>query len=380
MIVDTILWVFGIIFFIILILVSVGAHEAGHMMMARKLNLSVPRFFVGFGPTLWSRKSKAGNEYGIKAIPLGGFVEIHDPDLTDKKDPDRSLLTKVHPAKRISVFAAGPIVNIVIGFAILFLVFIATPIMNVGTSIKSIDTCTENVNCGAYSSNLLPGDNIVAINGNLIDNNEELISTELNKIPNGETGLFTVDRNGELLEYPVLINNHKMGIRLNTNEESRTAGMVANDIFTMTKTSLTGLLELPSKIPGVVKSIAGIEERAEDSPASIVAVADTYGKITASNDFTAKDKFIRIMFYAGVINLSLGFINLFIPMLPLDGGRIFIAIIDWLKMGWSKVFHKKYVPLHYKWVEAMTYATGLLLIGAMGALIVADFIAPIPIA
>ncbi|MES1171111.1 MAG: site-2 protease family protein, partial [Actinomycetota bacterium] len=65
----------GIVIFVIGLLVSIGLHELGHMVPAKKFGVRVSEYFVGFGPTLWSRKGKE-TEYGVKAIPLGGYVRL----------------------------------------------------------------------------------------------------------------------------------------------------------------------------------------------------------------------------------------------------------------------------------------------------------------
>ena len=73
------MWVIGVVLFALAILISVALHECGHMWVARATGMKVRRYFVGFGPTLWStrRPNKLGyTEYGVKAVPLGGFCDI----------------------------------------------------------------------------------------------------------------------------------------------------------------------------------------------------------------------------------------------------------------------------------------------------------------
>src|SRR6187549_3064798 len=65
----------GIVIFLLGLLISIGLHELGHMIPAKKFGVRVSEYFVGFGPTLWSRKGKE-TEYGFKAIPLGGYVKL----------------------------------------------------------------------------------------------------------------------------------------------------------------------------------------------------------------------------------------------------------------------------------------------------------------
>src|SRR5690349_24649261 len=73
--VSTVYYVLGVLIFVFAILVSIGLHELGHMIPAKKFGGKVTQYFIGFGPTVWSR-TRGETEYGIKAIPLGGYVKI----------------------------------------------------------------------------------------------------------------------------------------------------------------------------------------------------------------------------------------------------------------------------------------------------------------
>ena len=85
------MWVIGVVLFALAILVSVALHECGHMWVARATGMKVRRYFVGFGPTLWStrRPNKLGfTEYGVKAVPLGGFCDIAGMTSIDEIAPE----------------------------------------------------------------------------------------------------------------------------------------------------------------------------------------------------------------------------------------------------------------------------------------------------
>ena len=70
-----VLYTLGVVSFVVAILVSIGLHEFGHLIPAKKFGCKVPQWFIGFGPTVWS-KQIGETEYGVKAIPLGGYVKI----------------------------------------------------------------------------------------------------------------------------------------------------------------------------------------------------------------------------------------------------------------------------------------------------------------
>src|SRR5215468_755067 len=96
-------------------------HEAGHFVAAKATGMRVERFFLFFGPTLWSFK-RGETEYGIKAIPLGGYVKITGMNPEEEVPPEHQAKAyyKQKVWKRIVVVAAGPAVNIVLAFVILF--------------------------------------------------------------------------------------------------------------------------------------------------------------------------------------------------------------------------------------------------------------------
>ena len=108
------MFVLGIAAFALCILISVALHECGHMWAARATGMKVRRYFVGFGPTLWStrRPNKLGEtEYGIKAIPAGGFCDIAgmtvDRGAHTRRAPLRDVQAEDVEARRRAVRRAG---------------------------------------------------------------------------------------------------------------------------------------------------------------------------------------------------------------------------------------------------------------------------------
>lgn len=119
------MFVIGIVLFALAILVSVALHECGHMWVARATGMKVRRYFVGFGPTLWStmRPNKLGStEYGVKAIPLGGFCDIAGMTSVDTLRPadEPYAMYKQQTWKRVAVLFAGPAMNFIIGLVLVY--------------------------------------------------------------------------------------------------------------------------------------------------------------------------------------------------------------------------------------------------------------------
>ena len=123
--------VLGIVLFALAITASIALHEAGHMFTARAFGMRVRRFFVGFGPTLWSVK-RGGTEYGVAALPFGGFCDIAgmtamDP-VTEEEAPH--AMVKKSASQRIAVLSGGIVMNILIGVVIIFGVAVSSGIRN----------------------------------------------------------------------------------------------------------------------------------------------------------------------------------------------------------------------------------------------------------
>src|SRR5215475_713278 len=109
----------GIVLFALLILISVSLHEAGHMGTAKAFGMKVTRYFVGFGPTLFSFR-RGETEYGVKAIPVGGFVKITGMTPQDEDADDPRAMWRFPVWKRTIVMAAGSVVHFILAFLILW--------------------------------------------------------------------------------------------------------------------------------------------------------------------------------------------------------------------------------------------------------------------
>ena len=104
---------------------TVMLHEAGHMIVAKRSGMKVTEFFVGFGPRIWSFR-RGETEYGIKAIPAGGYVRIIGMNSIEEVDPEdepRTYRAASFP-KRLATILAGIGVNLLIAFVLIFLVLV----------------------------------------------------------------------------------------------------------------------------------------------------------------------------------------------------------------------------------------------------------------
>ena len=171
--------VFGIVLFALGIMVSIVLHEYGHMRVALWSGMRVRRFFVGFGPTLWSVR-RGGIEYGLKAIPLGGFCDIAGMTAYDQLSPEDEPRAMWRQAwwKRVAVLLAGPFMNVVLAIALFYTVALGWGLVN--RDVQPIptdrvaavvgDTCAGADRCGvgvgpAGEAGILPGDRITSVDG-----------------------------------------------------------------------------------------------------------------------------------------------------------------------------------------------------------------------
>src|SRR5262245_7839162 len=141
--------IIGIIVFALGILVSVCLHEAGHMGTAKAFGMKVTRYFVGFGPTLWSFR-RGETEYGVKAIPLGGFVKIvgMTPQDDDVEPGDEQRAMWRYPVwKRTIVMAAGSVTHFMLGIVILWGVFAFVPLPDVSKLDSSAPVVQDVLPC-----------------------------------------------------------------------------------------------------------------------------------------------------------------------------------------------------------------------------------------
>jgi regulator of sigma E protease len=325
-------WVYVFLGFCFLIIL----HEAGHFVAAKRTGMRVESFFLFFGPTLWSFK-RGETEYGIKCIPLGGYVKINGMNPEEEMPPgeEHRAYYRQKVWKRIVVAAAGPAVNIVLAFVILFAVF-GIGGLNDGKAKPVVGETTPNSGAAKV---LQDGDRIVAVDGHSyvgLSGKERIekfgedirshkcagkptegcaatTSAEVEVVRAGKPMTFqiTPHYNGEakrmLLGVGWEVNNHWVPI---------STGEAASK-------SLDTMGEVISKTGSVFSHIFEAEKRKEIS--SVVGISDV-GHEAVDNGW--RQAFLLL----ALVSLSLGLLNL-LPILPLDGGHIFWAIVEKLRGG-----------------------------------------------
>lgn len=366
------LWILGALIFIVALCISVVLHEAGHAVVAKAFKLNIREFFVGFGPRIFKFK-KGETEYGFRWIPLGGFVRIEDWRYPEKSY-ERLALTRVHPLKRVAIFAAGPIVNLILGSALVIGAIMMIPYDAPTTTISTVFVCQDgsekkapNTQCGAHNAGITPGSTVLEVDGISITEAEELRENLKNK---DKVQLLVKNAAGVEKIHDVELTNGKLGVQLMIGLEHRSIPEASTFLFDILKGSVESIQTIPETAPSVVTSIA-TGERDERSVGSMISAGKAYGNATVADD-DLEEKIVHYLLLTGMFNLGLGVVNI-LPLLPLDGGRIIIALVDWSRMRWAKFRKIEYNPVKQKTYVALSVVSGVVVLGFMVLLILSDF-------
>lgn len=331
-------WILAFIGFAVLIIL----HEAGHFTAAKAVGMRVERFFLFFPPKLWSFR-RGETEYGIGAIPLGGFVKITgmnpeeevSVDLPAAEDSPRVPASDYPRAyynqpvwKRIVVIGAGPFVNLVIAFVILF---------GLGFTLEEptrVDIAAIEKGSPA-DGQLRDGDRIVSINGvargggTAEEQSERLTGALADLSCAGESTdgcrsttsvPVVVERDGKQVTVQVRPFFDAEADRFRIGFSFQPGGFVDADrsIGYSTDFAVDRMWEVTSATLGIVGRLLDAEQRKE-----ISSVVGGYEVTRQSFEFDTR----QALYVLALISLSLAVINMF-PFLPLDGGHIFWSLVE----------------------------------------------------
>jgi membrane-associated protease RseP (regulator of RpoE activity) len=429
---SVLLTILGIVLFVAGVLISVALHEMGHMLPAKAFGMKVTQFFVGFGRTVWSVK-RGETEYGIKAIPAGGFVRIigmmppakgQDPTKVRKANtgPIQSMVENARTAeyetispedngrlfyqkvwwKKLIVMASGPLVNVLIAvvlFTGLFTIYgdsvAQTTISTVTDCVIPADQAKPDRKCQdgdkvspAKQAGFQVGDKIVAFNGTTITSWDQL--TPLIRANTDKPATIVVERNGQqlTLHTSTIVNQVLdkpgsdkyvsvgfLGVSPESKIERQSVGYALDKMGGYTVSTIQALGRFPEKLVGVAKSIVG-GERDQDSPMSVVGASRVAGEI-ASSDLNVGAKAATLILLLASLNLFLALFN-FIPLLPLDGGHMIGAIWEGVRRGLAKLFGRPdpgYVDVAKLLPIAYVAASVIVVMGVL--LVIADIVNPI---
>jgi membrane-associated protease RseP (regulator of RpoE activity) len=233
----------GVLFMAVGISVSIALHEVGHLLPAKKFGVKVTQYMVGFGPTIWSRH-RGETEYGLKAIPLGGYIRMigmfppkpgADPSLLRSSSTGRfsqmmdqarqesmeqvkpgeedRVFYKLSTPKKLVVMLGGPTMNLIIATVLLGGIVTFYGIAELTTRVSSVSQCVKTVpvngaapaactpsdpKAPANVAGIRPGDRIVSMAGQPVKSFEEVRA--LTRPNGGRRVPIVVQRDGRLVK------------------------------------------------------------------------------------------------------------------------------------------------------------------------------------
>jgi membrane-associated protease RseP (regulator of RpoE activity) len=379
----------GILGFVVALLVSVMLHEAGHFLTARKFGMKATQFFVGFGPTLWSRH-KGETEYGVKAIPAGGFVKIVGmTPLEDVAPEDQPRAFYRQPApQRLVVLAAGSAVHFIIGIVLFAIFFAAYPATATGAvkvagvspclTQTSQQRCTSDSPASPAQGKLESGDTIVAVDGHkLIGGTKQLV--ELTSAAVDRPVTYTIKRHGQSQDVtmtPVVVDGHaRVGISIDAATARVSPFAAVGQSFNAVGQSVTGSFKAMGSVPHELMQIVKPTQQertisdGSGQVTSVVGVARFTGQaFDAGGLWGGIGTLIAIV---AAVNIFVGVFNM-LPLLPLDGGHVAILLFEKIRSGIARVLRRpdpgrvdlnKLLPVTYM-VLAVFIGVSLLLVYA----------------
>lgn len=396
-------FLFGIVLFAVCIAVSIALHEAGHMLTAKAFGMRVRRFYLGFGPTVASVK-KGETEYGIAALPFGGFCDIAGMTAMDPLTPEEESRAMYRKPwwQRVAVMSGGIVMNLLLGFMVIYLLAVSSGIPNpyadrtptVGELSCTSDQVdgTSLAECSgdgpAAAAGMRPGDKVLAVDGEELESFVQLRDYVLERP--GQTVVLGVERDGAALDVPVQVDEVT---RLNSEGQPFAAGAIGmsrapvKDAMRrfgpveavpaagqlsgeMLKASVRGLMEFPGKVPGVVKSIFGAERDVE-GPISVIGASRTGGELVEQSQWTI---FFSLL---ASLNFFLALFNL-VPLPPLDGGHIVVVLYEAIRDRLRRLRGlPPGGPVNYEKLMPLTYTMAALLLGVGVLVMIADVTNPV---
>ncbi len=395
----------GIVLFALAILISVALHECGHMWVARATGMKVRRYFVGFGPTLWSTR-RGETEYGLKAVPLGGFCDIAGMTTVEELAPDETdrAMYKQATWKRVAVLFAGPGMNFVICLVLTYGIALVWGLPNLHPDTRAVIGETACVapevspgkvgNCDgpgpAALAGIRPGDVVVRVGDTPVSTFEDMAAA-VRKVHG--TVPVVVERNGTPITTYVDVTPTQRFLSKGqgSQPEPSTVGAIgvgaprlapthygvltaipATVAFAGDLTAEVGkaLVTLPTKVGALVHAIGG-GQRDPQTPMSVV------GASIIGGDTVDHGLWVAFWFFLAQLNLILGAINL-VPLLPFDGGHIAIAVFEKIRnMIRSARGMVAAAPVNYLKLMPATYVVLVFVVGYMLLTVTADLVNPI---
>jgi membrane-associated protease RseP (regulator of RpoE activity) len=407
-------------------MLSIGLHEIGHLAPAKKFGVKVTQYMIGFGPTIWS-KQKGDTEYGVKAIPLGGYIRMIGmvppakdgeiakgpfADLVNSArqqsleeigpEDENKVFYKLSVPKKLTVMFGGPFMNLVLAFVFFAISFAGIGFPAATNEVKQVVTCLPSEvdvlgNClpgttasPALSAGIKDGDKIISFDGKEITDWEALAnSIRESKEGNVEITVLREGKELNLTAEIVLATRPSSANSEVANEPTPYLGIAPqiimerqsiNSVFDVLVNITVGTGQVLWNLPERVGQLFGAaflgEQRDPEGLVGIVGVTRVGGEIAAA-EIPGMWRFATLLNLAGGLNMALFLFNL-LPLLPLDGGHVAGAIYEGLRRSFAKLRRKPDPgPADTSKMLPFAYSVAILLIGLSMLLLYVDVVNPI---
>jgi membrane-associated protease RseP (regulator of RpoE activity) len=367
----------GYVLFFLVILVVVLIHESGHFFVAKAFRIKVEEFFVGFGPRLWSVR-RGETEYGVKALPFGGYVRI--AGMNPFQPPTPEEYPRTYQAKplwqRALVILAGPVTHFLIAFVTLAVVAMALGIPNAHRPmVGAVHPTLNGRPSPAFVAGLQAGDQILSLDGRSMTSLQQVIV--YTRGHDGRPIQMTIRRDGRVMTLtvtPVLTALPgeqeafpRIGVQLDEvrEREGLVTAVKGGGVGTWqaAKQVVIAMKNVfgPSALRRIGDLLVGNATRRETDPTSLIGAGRIAGQAAASN---AWDVFLGLIV---VFNVFIGILNL-VPLPPLDGGHL--AVLAYEAIRRKRPDPRKLVPI-------TTLVAGFIILYAV-AVMYLDIVKPIP--